>query len=89
MGAVSGGLLVLTALVLSMARDVRLHVREAVIITPSTRLLDEKHIAMMSVGPLAEAGRVELLDEGADFAHILAGRAVGWVPSSAVLPIAK
>lgn len=87
--AVSGGLLVVTALVLSSARDVRLRVREAVLIAPSTRLLDDKHVAFVSVAPLPEGARVELLDEGADFAHVLAGRAVGWVPSSALLPIAK
>jgi hypothetical protein len=77
------------ALVLAEARDVRLRVREAVVIAPSTRLLDEKHVAMLSVAPLPEGARVELLDEGADFAHVLAGRAQGWLPSSALLPMAK
>jgi hypothetical protein len=63
--------------------------REAVVIAPSTRLLDEKHVAMLSVAPLPEGARVEILDEGADFAHVLAGRAQGWLPSSAVMPMAK
>jgi len=79
---VAAGLLVVFALVLVSARDVRLRVREAVVIAPTTRLLDDKHVAMLSVAPLPEAARVELLDEGSDFA-------VGWLPSSAVLPIAK
>ena len=87
--AVAGGLLVVFALVLSEARNVRLHVREAVVIAPSTRLLDDKHVAMLSVAPLPEGARVELLDEGSDFAHVLAGRAQGWLPSSALLPMAK
>ena len=87
--AVATGLLVVFALVLAEARNVRLHVREAVIIAPSTRLLDEKHVAMLSVAPLPEGARVQLLDEGADFAHVVAGRATGWLPSSAVLPMAK
>ena len=87
--AVAGGLLVLFALVLVEARNVRLHVREAVVIAPSTRLLDDKHVAMLSVAPLPEGARVELLDEGADFAHVLAGRSAGWLPSSTLLPMAK
>jgi hypothetical protein len=87
--AVAGGLLVVFSLVLAEARNVRLRVREAVVIAPSTRLLDDKHVAMLSVAPLPEGARVELLDEGADFAHVLAGRAQGWLPSSAVLPMAK
>jgi hypothetical protein len=87
--AVAGGLLVLTAIVLTSARDVRHHVREAVVIAPSTRLLDDKHVAFVSVAPLPEGARVQLLDEGADFAHVVAGHAIGWLPSSAVLPMAK
>lgn len=87
--AVAGGLLLMTAIVLSAARDIRGHVREAVVIAPSTRLLDDKHVAFVSVAPLPEGARVQLLDEGADFAHVVAGRSVGWLPSSAVLPMAK
>ena len=87
--SVAGALLLVIAYVLSTARDVRLHVREAVIIAPSTRLLDEKHVALLSVAPLPEGARVQLLDEGADFAHIVAGRAAGWLPSGHVLPMAK
>jgi hypothetical protein len=87
--AIAGGLLVVLAVVLSSARDTRRHVREAVVIAPNPRLLDEKHVALMSVAPLPEGARVELLDEGADFAHVLSGRAAGWLPSGTVLPIAK
>ena len=87
--AVAGGLLLVIAVVLSAARDVRRHVREAVVIAPSTRLLDEKHVALLSVAPLPEGARVQLLDEGADFAHVVAGRAAGWLPSGHVLPMAK
>jgi len=87
--AVAGGLLVVSAVILSSARDVRRHVREAVIIAPSTRLLDAKHVAFVSVAPLPEGARVQLLDEGADFAHVVAGRTEGWLPSSTLLPMAK
>lgn len=87
--AVAGGLLLTLALVVQAARDIRLNVREAVVIAPATRLLDEKHVALLSVAPLPEGARVQLLDEGSDFAHVVAGRAVGWLPSGAVLPMAK
>lgn len=87
--AVAGGLLLVTTILLQNARDLRLHVREAVVIAPSTRLLDDKHVALLSVAPLPEGERVELLDEHAEFAHVVAGRAVGWLPSGAVLPMAK
>lgn len=87
--SIAGGLLVLIAFVLSAARDQRLHVREAVVIAPSTRLLDDKHVALLAVAALPEGARVQLIDEGSDFAHVLAGRAVGWLPSSTVLPLAK
>ena len=86
---IAGGLLFAIAMVLHSARDFRLHVRDAVVISPSTRLLDDKHVALLSVAPLPEGERVQLLDESADFAHVIAGRAVGWLPSGAVLPMAK
>lgn len=87
--AVAGGLLVLSAVVLSSARDMRRHVREAVVIAPSTRLLDDRHVALVSVAPLPEGARVQLLDEAAEFAHVVVGHAVGWLPSSTLLPMAK
>ncbi|MBX3191321.1 MAG: hypothetical protein KF819_30265 [Labilithrix sp.] len=87
--AIAGGLLALTAIILHSARDARLHGRDAVVIVPSTRLLDDKRVARASVQPLPEGLRVQLLDEGADFAHVIAGRVEGWLPTSAILPMAK
>jgi hypothetical protein len=86
--SVAGGLLLVTSLVLYSARDGRRHVREAVVVTPNTRLLDDKHVAL-GAAALPEGARVQLLDESGDFAHVLAGRAEGWLPSSSVLPMAK
>ena len=86
---IAGGLLLVSVLILQAARDVRLHVREAVVIAPSTRLLDDKHVALIAVGPLPEGERVQLLDEGADFARVSAGHAIGWLPAGTVLPMAK
>jgi hypothetical protein len=87
--AIAGGLLAATALIVHTARDIRHHVRDAVVIAPSARLLDAQHLALSSVAPLPEAARVQLLDESGDFAHVVAGRSEGWLPSSAVLPMAK
>lgn len=87
--AVAAGLLAVTSLILHSARDIRHHVRDAVVIAPSARLLDARHLAMSSLAPLAEGARVQLLDESGDFAHVLAGRTEGWLPSSTVLPMAK
>ena len=87
--AIAGGLLALSALILHTARDIRHHVRDAVVIAPSARLLDAQHLAMTAVAPLPEAARIQILDEGGDFAHVVAGRAEGWLPSSSVLPMAK
>lgn len=87
--SVAAGLLFVTVLILQSARDIRLHVREAVVIAPSTRLLDDRHVALAAVGPLPEGERVQLLEDGADFSRVAAGHAVGWLPASAVLPMAK
>lgn len=87
--AIAGGLLVAIAFVIMGARDVRRTVREAVVVAPSTRLLDEKRVAVLAVAALPEGALVQLLDEGPDFARVVAGRATGWLPSSAILPVAK
>lgn len=86
---VAGAMLVVTSLIVHAARDARLHAREAVVIAPSTRLLDDKRVAVVGAAPLPEGARVELLDEGPDFAKIAYGRAQGWVAASAILPMAK
>ncbi len=87
--AMAAGLLAITALIVHTARDIRHHVRDAVVIAPSARLLDAQHLAVSSVAPLPEAARIQLLDESGDFAHVIAGRVEGWLPSSSVLPMAK
>lgn len=87
--SLASGVLVLTALLLHSARDVRLHLREAVVIAPNVRLLDEKRVALTTVAPIPEGARVQLLDEGGDFARVMVGRTEGGLPSSALLPMAK
>ena len=76
---------------LEAARDVRLHVRDAVVIAPSTRLLDDKHVALhLGRAALPEGARVQLLDEGAGLRARLGGsRGRLAAGRDAVLPMAK
>lgn len=86
--AVAGGILLATSLIVYYARDARLHVREAVVIAGS-RLLDESHIAKNGVAPVPEGARVRLVEEGTDFTRIAIGSASGYLPTTALLPLAK
>lgn len=86
---IAGAALVGSALLAGGARDVRLHVREAVVVTPGTRLLDARKIVVGGRDPLAEGARVTLVEEEGGFSHIRAGALDGWVSQSAVLPLAK
>lgn len=87
--AVSGLLLAITALCAWSARDARLHLREGIVVTPNARLLDERHVVRDAVAPISEATRVRIFDEGGGYSRIAVGGEEGWLPSSAVLPIAK
>ena len=87
--AIAGGLLAASSLILYFARDIRRHARDAVVVAPSARLLDGQHVVIASLAALPEAARIQLLDESGDFAHVVSGRSEGWLPSSAVLPLAK
>ncbi len=86
---IAGAALVAFALLASGARDVRLHVREAVVVSPGTRLLDARKIVVGGRDPLAEGARVTLVEEEGGFSHIRAGTLDGWVSQTAVLPLAK
>lgn len=86
---IAGAVLVATALLADAARDARLHVREAVVVTPGTRLLDARRVVLPGRDPLAEGARVRLVEEEGGFAHVSAGAMDGWVSSNAVLPLAK
>jgi hypothetical protein len=88
-GAISGALLVTTALLTWAARDARLHLREGVVVTPSARLLDARHLALDGVPALPEGVRVRIVDETGGFSRVALGDKTGYLPSSAVLPLAK
>jgi hypothetical protein len=87
--SVAAGLLALCVLLAWAARDARVNLREGIVVVPHARLLDERHVAIDGVAPLAEGMRVRMLDEGGGFSHVTAGAHDGFLPSSAVLPIAK
>lgn len=87
--AVSGLLLAITSLCAWSARDARLHLREGIVVTPNARLLDERHVVRDAVAPISEATRVRIFDEGGGYARVAVAGQDGWLPSSAVLPIAK
>ncbi len=88
-GAIAGTLLVATSALAWAARDARLHLREGVVVVPSARLLDDRHLAMDGVAPVPEGLRVRILEEGAGFTRVVVGGVEGHLPSNAVLPIAK
>lgn len=87
--AISALVLGATALLADAARDARLHLREAVVVAPGTRLLDARRVVVPGRDPLAEGARVRLVSEDAGFAHVQAGALDGWVSSNALLPLAK
>jgi hypothetical protein len=87
--AVAGGLLLATALIVYSARDYRRNVREAIVVAASARLLDARHVAIAGAAPLPEGTRVRVLEESGEYDRVSALGVEGWVPSSAVLPLAK
>jgi hypothetical protein len=88
-GAIAGALLVITSILAWAARDARLHLREGVVITPNARLLDARHLAMDGVTPIPEGMRARIVEESGGFSRVIVGGADGYLPSSAVLPLAK
>jgi hypothetical protein len=89
LGGLSGGLLVITAVLAWAARDARIHLHEGVIITPNARLLDSRHLAMEGIAPLPEGARAQVLEESGGFSRLSVGGKDGYLPSSAVLPLTK
>ncbi len=87
--ALAGLLLVLSSILVWAARDARLHLKEGVLIAPNARLLDARHLALDGVAPLPEGVRAQIKDEGSGFSRIVVGGAEGYLPSSAVLPLAR
>jgi hypothetical protein len=85
---VAAGLLAACALVVYLARDARLHLREGVVITTS-RVLDARHVALDAAAPVTEGARVTIVEDGTELSHVRVGRVDGWLPAASVLPLAK
>ena len=88
-GAIAGSLLLVTTVLAWASRDARHHLREGVVIAPSARLLDARHLAKDGTSPLPEGVRARILEESGGFSRIVVGNADGFLPSSAILPLAK
>lgn len=88
-GTIAGVLLVSTSTLAWAARDARLHLREGIIIAPSARLLDARHLVLDGSAPVPEGARATIVDEGGGYSHVVIGNANGYVTSSAILPLAK
>ena len=86
--SVAAPALILSAAFHLVAKDERLHLREAVVVVASARLTDDAHRPLPQDPFVPEAAKVELVDARAGWAHIRWGALDGWVSSSAVRPIA-
>jgi len=86
---VAGPLLAITALLAVAARDERLHLREGILVTPSARLSDDKHLTIAGESPLPEAAHVTIEDDAAGWTRVRFGAQRGWLPSPSVRPIAR
>jgi hypothetical protein len=87
--SVSAPALAVCALLALAARDERLHLREGIVVAPSVRIADDRHVVLDGTPPLAEGLRVTVDDSAAGWSKVRWGKSVGWVPSPAVRPIAK
>jgi uncharacterized membrane protein len=88
-GAIAGALLLVGSILASAARDARIHLREAIVITPNARLLDSRHLAMDGALAVPEGVCARIVEESGGFSHVVIGVASGFLPSSAILPLAK
>jgi hypothetical protein len=70
------------------ARDERLHRRDGVVVAAGARATDELHRPIDAV-PLPEAAHVSIVDSRAGWTHVRWASVDGWIPSSAVRPIAR
>lgn len=86
---IAGSLSLAMLVLVWAARDARLHVVEGVVVAPDVRLFDARRLALEGAAPVAEGTRVRILDESAGFTHVSLGATEGWLPQSAVLPLAR
>lgn len=71
------------------ARHLRLHRREAVVVSAEVRPADERHISIAAEPTLPEGARVELLSDPGEWVKIRWGKLEAWVPGGSVRALAK
>lgn len=88
-GAIAALALVVIAGLTWVARDARRNLREGILVVPTARLLDAKHLPVEGAQPLPEGLRVRILDEDGGYSRIAFVGGEGSVPTSSVLPLAR
>lgn len=88
--------LALAALMLGLAlaatavcRHDRLERHEAVVVAVAARLAEPTGLARQGVAPLPEGARVEIVEGKGALTHVRWGAMDGWIPASALRPLAK
>jgi hypothetical protein len=71
-----------------LARHDRLHLREAVVVTPNARPSDERGLTLPGARPLPEASRVEIVDQRAALTRVRFGSIDAWLPTGALRELA-
>jgi hypothetical protein len=87
--AVAAPTMVLAAALARTARSDRLHLHEAIVVSPSARPSDSHGIVLPQATPLPEAARVEIVDENGAWTEFRWGALDAWVPSQTLRPLAK
>jgi hypothetical protein len=95
---ISAPSLVLCVVLALGAREVRLELREGVVVSATARPADDRHIAIEGARALPEGGRVRILESGPGWTRVGWAAApnagpgaptAAWIPSTAVRELAK
>ncbi len=87
-GVATPALLVAVVLTLA-ARNDRLNLREAVVVTPGARPTDDRGLAVPGAASLPEGARVEVVESRGSMARVRFGAVEAWVSASALREIAR
>lgn len=87
--AVSTPILVFCAVMALLAREDRMHLREAVIVSAGARAADDKGIVLDNLKGLPEAALVEVVGTKPGWSHVKWGPMDGWIPSATIRSIAR
>ena len=87
--ALSALSLCVAAAAAAVLRHDRLEHREAVVVAPAARPADASGLARQGVSPLPEGARVDVVEAAGALTRVRWGAVDGWVPTSALRPLAK